>query len=111
MLARQIEAGPLEKFDVETQRIIGGRRVNAVRPETLVQRAHLKGEPVVEHQARDPVVILLQRDFPHAKITGGRIHDLFAILQSNPQVIKKRICLLYTSPSPRDRQKSRMPSS
>ena len=24
---------------------------------------------------------------------------------------KKRICLLYTSPSPRDRQKSRMPSS
>ena len=23
----------------------------------------------------------------------------------------KRICLLYTSPSPRDRQKSRMPSS
>ena len=24
---------------------------------------------------------------------------------------KNRICLLYTSPSPRDRQKSRMPSS
>ena len=25
--------------------------------------------------------------------------------------VKVRICLLYTSPSPRDRQKSRMPSS
>ena|SRR5674476_84704 len=25
--------------------------------------------------------------------------------------IAKRVCLLYTSPSPRDRQKSRMPSS
>ena len=25
--------------------------------------------------------------------------------------LKKYICLLYTSPSPRDRQKSRMPSS
>ena len=25
--------------------------------------------------------------------------------------VKKMICLLYTSPSPRDRQKSRMPSS
>ena len=24
---------------------------------------------------------------------------------------KKEVCLLYTSPSPRDRQKSRMPSS
>ena len=26
-------------------------------------------------------------------------------------VARERICLLYTSPSPRDRQKSRMPSS
>ena len=35
--------------------------------------------------------------------------------QSNPQggIVEKEagICLLYTSPSPRDRQKSRMPSS
>ena len=30
---------------------------------------------------------------------------------SQPQWINQRICLLYTSPSPRDRQKSRMPSS
>ena len=29
----------------------------------------------------------------------------------NNQKSKARICLLYTSPSPRDRQKSRMPSS
>ena len=27
------------------------------------------------------------------------------------EVTKKYVCLLYTSPSPRDRQKSRMPSS
>ena len=27
------------------------------------------------------------------------------------KAIRQRICLLYTSPSPRDRQKSRMPSS
>ena len=30
---------------------------------------------------------------------------------NSPQVKKKLHCLLYTSPSPRDRQKSRMPSS
>ena len=29
----------------------------------------------------------------------------------NPTDIEIMICLLYTSPSPRDRQKSRMPSS
>ena len=28
-----------------------------------------------------------------------------------PDIIINQICLLYTSPSPRDRQKSRMPSS
>ena len=35
-------------------------------------------------------------------------------LEENGAVLKTRIqkdCLLYTSPSPRDRQKSRMPSS
>ena len=30
---------------------------------------------------------------------------------NNPNVVVLDICLLYTSPSPRDRQKSRMPSS
>ena len=31
--------------------------------------------------------------------------------QSGSSVANVTICLLYTSPSPRDRQKSRMPSS
>ena len=30
---------------------------------------------------------------------------------SDAKMEQERICLLYTSPSPRDRQKSRMPSS
>ena len=36
-----------------------------------------------------------------------------AILDTRAQLdaLECRICLLYTSPSPRDRQKSRMPSS
>ena len=32
-------------------------------------------------------------------------------VQKNLDSVKNYICLLYTSPSPRDRQKSRMPSS
>ena len=32
-------------------------------------------------------------------------------LATGTGLIAKHICLLYTSPSPRDRQKSRMPSS
>ena len=34
-----------------------------------------------------------------------------ASLDARVKAAEKQICLLYTSPSPRDRQKSRMPSS
>ena len=33
------------------------------------------------------------------------------LFRFTPSVDQNRACLLYTSPSPRDRQKSRMPSS
>ena len=33
------------------------------------------------------------------------------ITEKEMQVLARHSCLLYTSPSPRDRQKSRMPSS
>ena len=32
-------------------------------------------------------------------------------LDSNVELVKKMTCLLYTSPSPRDTERSRMPSS
>ena len=47
---------------------------------------------------------------------GGRENSLAWAIQKN-ELVKKvylipgNACLLYTSPSPRDRQKSRMPSS
>ena len=40
-----------------------------------------------------------------------RIESQFASLQSEFVSYKDQFCLLYTSPSPRDRTRSRMPSS
>ena len=37
--------------------------------------------------------------------------ELFTTAALNPTMAELGICLLYTSPSPRDRQKARMPSS
>ena len=37
--------------------------------------------------------------------------NVYDILKYDTVVVTKDACLLYTSPSPRDRQKSRMPSS
>ena len=38
-------------------------------------------------------------------------HALAATTERGLTLAEAQICLLYTSPSPRDRQKSRMPSS
>ena len=38
-------------------------------------------------------------------------NQIIAYLQSHDIAAERKSCLLYTSPSPRDRQKSRMPSS
>ena len=41
----------------------------------------------------------------------GPLRVLKSLYPEAPQVCHSVLCLLYTSPSPRDRQKSRMPSS
>ena len=40
-----------------------------------------------------------------------RVFRYADLLSSGEELNESEICLLYTSPSPRDRQKSRMPSS
>eukprot|EP00828_Plagiopyla_frontata_P033941 TRINITY_DN440_c0_g1_i7.p4 TRINITY_DN440_c0_g1~~TRINITY_DN440_c0_g1_i7.p4 ORF type:complete len:105 (+),score=31.35 TRINITY_DN440_c0_g1_i7:166-480(+) len=46
-----------------------------------------------------------------AKVSGGTASKLGRIKILRKSIAKYLTCLLYTSPSPRDRQKSRMPSS
>jgi len=43
--------------------------------------------------------------------SGGREHAIAWKLAQSKNLGKLYICLLYTSPSPRDRTRSRMPSS
>ena len=47
-------------------------------------------------------------DRPHA---SGEAVKKYLNAKGDVEVSVNKICLLYTSPSPRDRQKSRMPSS
>ena len=57
------------------------------------------------------VVVMFE---PHPKevvAKGIKNIELLSTLDEKLQLIEKYGCLLYTSPSPRDRQKSRMPSS
>ena len=46
----------------------------------------------------------------YTSMSGIKFGDV-KIITTKEQIKKNQSCLLYTSPSPRDRQKSRMPSS
>ena len=43
--------------------------------------------------------------------TAGNVEPYTGYIDEGVEMLKSLGCLLYTSPSPRDRQKSRMPSS
>ena len=73
---------------------------------SLAEHAHSLGM-TIELISMDSALVYRGLDIGSAKPTQAEqaavIHHLIDILDP--------ICLLYTSPSPRDRQKSRMPSS
>ena len=59
--------------------------------------------------AFDPLSLTLSLTFVHYIILSYHIHA--CVVCVCPYLCLTKSCLLYTSPSPRDRQKSRMPSS
>ena len=80
-----------------TGRIV--RTAGSIDP--LTRLVYVYAEVVNPYQQSPPLAIGM---FVDAIIEGKTIKDGFLVPNS-------AICLLYTSPSPRDRQKSRMPSS
>ena len=72
---------------------------------------HVSGQAVyvddINMPAHGLVVLIGQSPHAHALIRGM---DLTAV-EAAPGVVCVMTCLLYTSPSPRDMRRSRMPSS
>ena len=52
-----------------------------------------------------------KRELSVSGIATTTSEDTYLVVHDNKKKDQLRACLLYTSPSPRDRQKSRMPSS
>ena len=55
---------------------------------------------------RESIVTLVIYGFTASLLIAGYLR-----IKKGLKLTESRVCLLYTSPSPRDRQKSRMPSS
>ena len=82
------------------------------------QQLNRAGHTVTVFERDDEVGGLLRYGIPNFKMEKGIIDRRIEILKAEGIIFKTNInvgvnyaCLLYTSPSPRDRQKSRMPSS
>ena len=59
-------------------------------------------------------IIVRQRGtkiFPGENVGMGKDHSIFSVVKGKVVFKKSKACLLYTSPSPRDVEESRMPSS
>ena len=76
--------------------------------ETVILGGGLAGGAAAVLLARggEPVRVLEREAGPRDKICGE-----FLSIEARRDLARLGLCLLYTSPSPRDRQKSRMPSS
>ena len=78
--------------------VVVDRRI-AAEPDRGVQQAH--GASAVT----EPVI------HPGQGVEKGRLLQLLEGLGQRQRTAQAGLCLLYTSPSPRDRTRSRMPSS
>ena len=65
-----------------------------------------QAKQLIEEGHPDKTLIVERKEASHY-----HMHRMLPTVPMYTQVLCNKYCLLYTSPSPRDRQKSRMPSS
>ena len=83
----------------------------AVKDETMIVRNRNEEQNVASMILEDVYHALVEKGYnPVDQIAGYLLSGDPAYITSHNNA-RSNICLLYTSPSPRDRQKSRMPSS
>ena len=99
--------GPVDQFSVVAPAMLPSEVTGSYRRIFLAVKAHHT------HAASQALAPFLAPDGYVLSLQNGLCERLIAEVVGRPRVIGAFVnfCLLYTSPSPRDRQKSRMPSS
>ena len=99
---------PLDKMSLQSMKLLVNKDVNIQLAKAgdldrafdrLYDQEEAKKSPALKNHVKDEVSI--EEDSPAVKLFNQLVNT----------AISNEACLLYTSPSPRDRQKSRMPSS
>ena len=71
---------------------------------------HVASTPAAAAKDQDAVMLCVGNDDDVRKVTLGE-HGALSSMREGALLVDHTTCLLYTSPSPRDRTRSRMPSS
>ena len=91
VLAHHVEAVALHHHDVVGQCLVGRGGVDAVGPETLVERAHLEQVFVVQLHADESLVVFLHRDLAHAEVALHLVLLAAAVVHRDVQVVEERV--------------------
>ena len=79
--------------------------------ESDIESIHVTLSVYLKERNRNPTIAIAERTCVHAEIEAMHVMMMQTVTYTNNTIDKTKLCLLYTSPSPRDRQKNRMPSS
>src|SRR5262245_52740176 len=89
MLADHVEAELLGDFQVVLHRRVGGRGVEPVGPEALIERTPMEDRLVVEHHPGDAMLIFAEGDFAHGEVAGDCVAILPLVVDDDGKPIKK----------------------
>ena len=111
---QELRAGDLSRVETDVaQQVAGGAMVLDVNMGApLADEAELMTRAVRLIQGLTDLPLVIDSSIPEVLEAGLRTYQGKALVNSvTAEDERLHTCLLYTSPSPRDRQKSRMPSS
>ena len=85
----------------------------AVTFHTLGRIKNIAGELESENRIRSEELVIGCADavFASGSVEADQLTSLYGIARDRIEILTPGVCLLYTSPSPRDKRQSRMPSS
>ena len=91
MLPEHVESHLLKHPEVVYHSLLGGRGIESVRPETLIQWSVLKQELVIKQYPCESVIGLAQRYFPYSGHRSYGVNCFTTLQQFKFQVIEKWI--------------------
>ena len=106
-----LDGQPLEQVTKQLNKLINVLKIVELEPDTSIARDHMLIKVKTDASTRSQVLeaVTLFRARVVDVVSDSVVIEVTGDSAKCKAFIK--VCLLYTSPSPRDRQKSRMPSS